>query len=174
MGLYVDSIQSALHTNRYDLLNPDETARAKVIRYQLNSQTREELSELQGIEYSSIGNIFADMEVNLLPKILALIGQKHGHSEFYTTLLPVAPDLLSFINRKAIMVEERAKNTSKASDITAQIAALTQQLSIISDKNDQIDKRLALIELEDGDSKQTTVVERGKERSGGEKRQRIN
>ena len=82
---------------------PHAAGRAKVIKYQLNSLMRKKLCELQGVEYSSIGYIFVDMEVNLLPHILALIGRVHGHSEFYTSLLPVAPDLLSFIDRKAML-----------------------------------------------------------------------
>ena len=56
--------------------------------------------------------------------------------------------------------------------ITSQIAALTQQAAALTNKNDQIDKRLALIKL--GDSKQTAVVDDGKECGGGEKRQRVN
>jgi len=113
------------------------------------------------------------MDVNLLPHILALIGREHGHSEFYTSLLPVAPSLMSFINRKAILEEERAKNLSRAAILRQQADALIRQASIISAKNDQIDKRLALIGL--GDSKQAVVNDGGKEGGGGgEKRQRIN
>lgn len=74
---------------------------------------------------------------------------------------------MSFINREAILVEERAKNLSRAAILRQQADALIRQASIISAKNDQIDKRLAL--MESGDSKQTDVVEGG----GGEKRQRI-
>jgi len=144
--------------------NPEAAGRAKVIKYQLDSLTRKKLCELQGVEYSSIGYIFADMEVNLLPKILALIGRVHCHSEFYTSLLPVAPDLLSFINRKAILEEEKAKNSAQIAELISQAAALTN-------KNDQIDKRLALIDS--GNDKQT-AVDGGKDGGGGEKRQRIN
>ena len=147
--------------------NPGAAGKAKVIRSHLNSQILKKHCQLQGIEYSH-GNLFADIEPVLLPRILALIRREHGHSEFYTSLLPVAPDLMSFINREAILVEERAKNLSRAAILRQQADALIRQASIISAKNDQIDKRLAL--MESGDSKQTDVVEGG----GGEKRQRVN
>jgi len=165
---HAKALKDACKENR--LSSTKAAGRAKVIKYQLDSQKRKKLSELQGIEYSSIGNLLADIEVNLLPQILALIGREHGHSEFYSSLLPLAPDLLSFINREAILEEERAKNTLQAANITSQIAALTQQLSSISTKNDQIDKRLALIKL---GSKQMAVVDEGKDGGSGEKRQRI-
>ena len=169
--MHAEALNDACKENRLSS-NPEAAGRAKVIKYQLNSINRKKLCELQGIEYSSIGNILKDIEVHLLPQILALIGREHGHSEFYTSLLPVAPDLLSFINREAILEKERAKNTLQVADITSQIAALTQQAAALTNKNDQIDKRLALIKL--GDSKQTAVVDDGKECGGGEKRQRVN
>ena len=137
--------------------------RAKVIKYQLDSQKRMELCQLQGIEYSSIGNIFADIEVNLLPKILALIGEKHGQSQLYTALLPTAPDLMSFIDRKAMLKDERARKA-------VQMKELTRQLAVLAAEDDQLNKRLVLIEL--GDTKQAAMD--GGEGSGWEKRQRIN
>ena len=82
-----------------------DAGRTKVIKYQLDSRKRKELSQLQGVEYSSIGNLFADIEPNLLPRILALIGNERGQSELYTALIQTAPDLLSYIDRKALIME---------------------------------------------------------------------
>ena len=96
-------INSACTENRRR--NPDGIGRAKVIRYHLNSQTLKELCQLQGIEYSA-GSIFADIEPALLPKILALIGNKPGQSELYKALIHTAPDLLSYIDRKALINKE--------------------------------------------------------------------
>ena len=53
---------------------------------------------MQGIEYSSIGNLLADIDPILLPDIIALIGEEHGHNELYNALLPTAPDLMSCVN----------------------------------------------------------------------------
>ena len=146
----IGRIDSAIKVNKRGG-SSRETGREKVIKYQLNSQEREEMCRLQYVKYSSEDNMFADVEPKLLPKILALIGERHGQSEFYTSLLPVAPVLLSFIDRKAMI-----------KDI---IKSLTSDL-------DKMNNRLALIELED--SKQ--AVGNGdsiKEGGGGEKRQRM-
>jgi len=149
-------IKDACEMNRNS--NP---GREKVINYQLNSQTRKKLCELQGIEYIN-GNIFADIEPILLPKILALIGERHGQSELYTALIPTAPDLLSYIDRKAML-------KSAVTEKEEEIAALTQQLSLLNAKKDELSKRLDL--LESGDTMQSGVGE-GDEGMGSNKRQR--
>ena len=158
------ALNDACKENKLCSSNPEAAGRVKVRRYQLNTLMRKKLCELQSVEYSSVGNIFADMEVNLLPHILALIGRVRGQSEFYTSLLPVAPSLMSFINRKAILEEEKAKNSAQIAELISKAAALTN-------KNDQIDKRLALIDS--GNGKQM-AVDGGKDGGGGKKRQRIN
>jgi len=104
---------------------PRAAGRAKVIRSQLNSQNRKELCELQGIEYIP-GSIFANVEPVLLPDILALIcWHGHGRSELYRALVLTAPDLLSCIDRKALIkdtftrveaVEDRVGGKRQRSD----------------------------------------------------------
>ena len=94
--------------------------REKVIKYQLNSQKRKSLCQLQGIEYSF--NIFADIDPILLPNIIALIGDRHGQSELYTALIPTAPDLLSYIDRKAFIDRAVAKNEAKAAVLSHECA----------------------------------------------------
>ena len=125
--------------------NRANASRTKVIKYQLDSQKRKELCHIQGVQYSSIGNLFADIEPILLPNILALIGSRHGQSELYTALIPTAPDLLSYIDRKALLDDKMATNT-------AQITALNQQVSILTAENDLLRKRREMIGI--GDSKQ--------------------
>ena len=150
----LEHIDSATQLNRQHH-SSRATGRAKVINYQLNSQNRKELSELQGIEYSSIGGIFADIEPKLLPTILAQIGEEHGQSEFYTSLLPVTPYLMSIIDKKAMIKDSMAKHAAKIKEHTAAY--------------DELNRRLILIEL--GDSKQAAVGG-GREGDSGEKRQR--
>lgn len=115
-------------TNR----NYEATGRAKVINYQLNSQTRKELCHLQGVKYSSIGNLFAEIEPLLLPRILALIGREHGHSEFYTSLIPIVPGLMSYIDRRAL--------------ISRDIAAIEATLAELTKKRDELHNRRACME----------------------------
>lgn len=149
-----------------DSRNSHAAGRAKIIKYQLNSQTRRRFCELQGVDYCADDNMLVGVEPKLLPKILALVGKEHGQSEFYTSLLPVAPHLLSFIDRKAILNDEKDRNLAK-------VAALTRQLSYFNSKINLINERLALIELENNQLEDDEVQDDGKEGSCGEKRQRI-
>ena len=158
-------ILSALQINRSNR-NPTTAARGKIIKYLLNSQYRMKLCESHGVEYSAENNMLADIEPKMLPDILALIGEDHGQSEFYTSLLPVAPDLMSYINREALLRDEKDRNAVQRAQIVVQMKELTRQLADLAAEDDQIDKRLALIKL--GDSKETAVVD-----GGGEKRQRM-
>jgi len=139
--------------------NPGFAAvREKVIKCQLNSTTRKELCRLQGIEYCSIGTLFADIEPVFLPEVLSLIGSRHGQSEFYTALIPMVPDLMSSVDTSGMMKDEMVKNEAHAKDLAVQIAELTRQLEALSTKNDQLSRRLAARE-ESGDSRQSTIEE---------------
>ena len=135
----LESIREACWDNRSD--SPHAVGRDKIIKYQLNSTRRKKLCELQGIEYTS-GNVFADIKPNLLPNILALIGDGHGQSELYTALVSTAPDLLSYIDRKALLTDELSK--------------INDEYAIIRAKRIDLNKRLASLEL--GESKQSEVT----------------
>jgi len=140
--------------------NAHAVGREKVILYQLNSQIRKKLCELEGIEYSG-SNIFANIEPVLLPKILALIGSRHGQSELYSALIPTAPDLLSYIDRKTMLNSILAKNTTLAASLRTEherkVAALeaeySSQTTRLTAQNIEVINRLKLIEL--GDRKQS-------------------
>jgi len=152
--------------------------KAKVIGSHLNSQTLKRLCNLQGIEYS-YSNIFADIEPILLPDILTLISSENGLSELYTALIQTAPDLLSYIDRKALIQDVMAKNTARAADLSdefqskvveyhtefeRQMAALkavhegktaaleteySYQTSRLTTENNELSNRLSLIDLGD-------------------------
>ena len=148
------------------------TGREKVIEYQLNSQSRKDLCRLQGIEYCSIGNLFLDVEPTLLPRILALIRNRHGHGEFYASLIPMVPDLMSHVDTSGMIKDEMAKNEAHDNDLVAQIAELTRQRAALSAKNDQLSRRLAA--KQSGDSHHSTIEEGSGETAAesGKKRQR--
>ena len=57
----IGQINSAIMINKNNPSSRHAAGRAKVIRYQLNSQKRKELCRLQGVEYSSIGNLFVEL-----------------------------------------------------------------------------------------------------------------
>ena len=168
--------EAATRLNRLHHLSSHAAGRAKVIEYQLNSQKRKLLCQLQGIEFS-YSNIFADIEPILLPNVIALIGERqvrhgerHGQSELYTALIHTAPDLLSYVDRRALLKEEKDRNAVQRAQIAKQVEELTRQLDVLVAEDDRLNNRLALIEL--GDRK-ASVVDGGKENSSGEKRQRI-
>ena len=143
---------------------PEAVGMSKVITYHLNSQTMETLCQLQGIEQPP-GHIFADIEPVLLPKILALIGNEHGQSEMYKALIHTSPDLLSYIDRKALIKDTLAKvearGTAKVAEYEQKIEALKAKLlaetTRLTAQKVDLSSRLALI---DSDIKQT-VVEKG-------------
>ena len=143
-------VNSACRVN----MNSTNPGRTKVIRSHLNSQTLKKLCDHQGINYS-YGDIFADIEPVLLPRILASIGYENGLSELYTALLSTAPDLLSYIDRKALIRDIMARNEAHAAALAAEcerkIAVLKNQLlsetSHITAENNGLSNRLALIEL---------------------------
>jgi len=134
---------------------------AKVIHYQLHSQRMELLCRFQGIEYSP-GNIFAGIEPVLLPKILALIGNKHGQSELYTALIHTAPELLSYIDRKALIRNALANVEANFNGLSAdyeravtwyerKVAAIKieylNRISHLGAQKANLGSRLALLEL---------------------------
>jgi len=167
----IEHINSAVKLNKLHQ-SFHAAGRAKVIKYQLNNQNRKEACQLQGIEYLSIGNLFANIEPILLPRILALIGREHGQSEFYAALIPMVPDLMSYVDTSGMIKDEMAKNEAHDNDLVAQIAELTRQRAALSAKNDQLSRRLAA--KQSGDSHHSTIEEGSGETAAesGKKRQR--
>jgi len=104
-------------------LNGDDepSCRMKVINFMLNSRKRKDICTLQGIDNPS--NIFTDIEpVTLLPNVLALIGNEHGQSELYTALKPTAPELLAYIDRKAMIQDAMANIAARKSTLSDEYA----------------------------------------------------
>ena len=118
--------------------------------------------------------MFADIEpVALLPNILALISGNHGQSKLYTAIVPLAPDLLSFIDRKALLKDTMAQNVADINELAAehahQVAALkaklaaldknfTQQHNLLTVKGSEFERRLACMDAKD-DSQSKIVHE---------------
>ena len=129
---------------------PGAVGRAKVIHSQLNSETRKQYCQWQGINENSCGNMFADIDqVALLPNILAMISGNHGQSELYTALVPLAPDLLSFIDRKALLKDTLAQNAADIAELAAEYA---RQVAALNSKGSEFERRLACMEVEESSS----------------------
>ena len=137
-------INAAISINKMHRRNSHAAGQAKAVETQLNSQKRIGLSRLQGVDYS-YESIFANIEPVLLPEVLALTGGKHGQNEFYRMLLATAPDLLSIVNRKAVIKQQMAVNSAKIASLTAQYL---RETSALTDKNLQLNQELTSIESE--------------------------
>ena len=107
--------------------NEGSPGRAKVIKTQLDSERRAELSELQGVNQS----LYSEIDPLHLPEVLALVGNHHGQEEFYVALKASIAGVISIVNEKeglkkqweyhnAIVSEHRAKMDA----IEARIAAI--------------------------------------------------
>ena len=129
-----------------------------------------------------------------MPQILALIGDRHGQSELYTALIPTAPDLLSYIDRRAILNDVLAKNTARETSLSKEykhklaecqaeyerkMASLKTEYSYETSRltahNVEVNNRLELIDL--GDKKQLLGGKgegnEGTSRTSSSKKQRI-
>jgi len=162
-----EHIRSAIQINN---TSSHSAGRSKVIKYQLNSQGRKELCELQGIEYLP-GSNFADIEPALLPRILALIGRRHGQSGFYTSLIPMVPELMSCVDTSGMMKDLMVKNEARDNELAKQMAELARQRAALSAKNDQLSRRLAARESS-GDSRHSAIVERTGETAAESRKKR--
>ena len=107
--------------------NDGSPGRAKVIQTQLDSERREELSEIQGVNQS----LYSEIDPLHLPEVLALVGNHHGQEEFYVALKASIAGVISIVNEipflkkqweyhNAIVSEHRAKMDA----IEARIAAI--------------------------------------------------
>ena len=107
--------------------NPKAAARAKVIKSQLHSGRRAELAELQGVRQS----LYREISPLHLPEVLALVGLYHGQSELYLATKSSIAGVISTVNRKQCLQQQRAHHEAaiahhrtKVETIDAEIEAM--------------------------------------------------
>ncbi len=110
----------------------EAVGRAKVIETQLNSCVRAVLAELQGADHS----VYSTIDPLLLPEVLSLIYRKHWRREFHLALSSSIMALLSTVNVKVCIQQERAHHEAKIAEHAAIIAELDTKLAAI-DSSDQ-------------------------------------
>ena len=93
-------VDSALDINKQNEGKSHAAGRAKIIATQLNSTTRRELYQLQGIEYS-YSTMFASIDPVLLPELIALSSSEHGQNELYRILIAAGPHLITLIDKES-------------------------------------------------------------------------
>ena len=123
-----------------NLLRHSEAAgRMKVIQTQLHSAKRTELAEVQGVNHS----LYSEIDPLHLPEVLALVGNHHGQGEFYVALKSSIAGLMSTVNRKQFLKQERARHKAIIAEHRAIIArhsakveAIESEIAAIEDGED--------------------------------------
>jgi len=99
---------------------PEEAGREKVIQSQIHSVKRAELARLQGVHQS----LYSEINPLYLPEVLALAGRHHGQGELYVALKSSIAGVISTVNRKQCLQQQRAYHKAKLEAIEAEIAAI--------------------------------------------------
>ena len=103
----------------------------KVILMQLQSALRAKLAELQGVQQS----IYSEIDPLHLPEVLSKICRRYGMTELYAALKSSLLELISTVNRKAYLLQERdicVDTRDKLNAVfNAKIAVLNAKLAAI-------------------------------------------
>mmetsp|Transcript_17192 Transcript_17192/g.24322 ORF Transcript_17192/g.24322 Transcript_17192/m.24322 type:complete len:444 (+) Transcript_17192:144-1475(+) len=107
--------------------NPAAAARAKVIKSQLHSGVRAELADLQGVSQS----VYSEINPLHLPEVIALVGKNHGQGELYAALKSSIAGVISTVNRKQCLQQEKAYYNAKIAEYRAKVEEVEAELATI-------------------------------------------
>ena len=65
-----------------------------------------------------------DIEPVLLPEVLSLVGKRHGQNELYRMLTATAPDLVSIVNREAILKQRISVLTAELHELNKELVSI--------------------------------------------------
>jgi len=99
---------------------PEEAGREKMIQTQLHSVKRAELARLQGVNQS----LYSEINPLHLPEVLSLMSRRHGQGELYVALKSSIAGVVSTVNRKQCLHQQRAYHKAKLEAIETEIAAI--------------------------------------------------
>ncbi|KAK1735807.1 leucine-rich repeat protein [Skeletonema marinoi] len=111
--------------------DPEEAGREKVIQTQLNSVERAELVALQGVDCSL--SLYSEIDPLYLPEVLELVQEYHGMSELYVALKSSAPGLISIVNRKEYILQQRAYHAALVAEHAGIVDDLDAELAVIEE-----------------------------------------
>ena len=100
----------------------EAAGREKVIWTQLESEARAELAELQGVNHS----VYSEIDPLHLPEVLALVGRRLGQKELYIALRSSIAGLISTVNRKECIIQQRDYHLAKAKQLDDELAAINE------------------------------------------------
>ena len=117
--------------------NPAAAARAKVIKTQLDSGKRADLAELQGVSQS----VYSEINPLHLPEVIALVGKNHGQGELYVTLKSSIAGVISTVNRKQCLEQEKAYYNAKIAEYRAKVEEVEAEIATIIKNEPRSNKR---------------------------------
>jgi hypothetical protein len=91
-----------------------------VIWTQLNSERRAELAKLQGVDRS----LYSEINPLHLPEVLTLVGLRHGQEELYVALKSSIAGVISTVNRKECIQQQRDYYAAKLEELDTELATI--------------------------------------------------
>ncbi len=120
-------IKMATMVNLRNIRNQEAAGKAKVLQFQLHSDRRAVLSELQGVTQS----IYSEINPLHLPEVLALASQHHGQGELYTALKSTIAGVISTVNREQCLKQQRVYHNAIIAEHMAKVDAIDAELAAI-------------------------------------------
>jgi len=118
-----DCIDDATRINSRTSGNLEAAGREKVIKTQLHSETRSKLAELLGVNHS----VYSEIDPLHLPEVLTLIHRFHGQGELYVALLSSIAGVISTVNLKKCIQQERAYHAAKVEELDAKLSLMEER-----------------------------------------------
>ena len=103
--------------------DPDRAGKVKVIQTQLNCDRRSALCSLLDVNHS----VYSEIDPLYLPEVLSMIGHNHNQGEVYAALSSSIMALLSTVNVKKCLQQERAYHAAKVKELDAKLILLAEE-----------------------------------------------
>ena len=118
--LVQNQIYEATRINERCNSNAEAAGREKMIQFQLHSDRRSTLAELQKVHQS----VYSEISPIYLPELLSLVGPSHGQGELFAAVKSSIAVLMSIVNRKKRIKVARDYFLARAEQLTAEPAAI--------------------------------------------------
>jgi len=130
-------INKAAHINAENGNDAEAAGKEKVIETQLHSVKRAELARLQGVTRS----FYSEINPLHLPEVLALAGRHHGQGELYVALKSSIAGVISTVNRKQWLQQQRAHHNAIIAEHRTKVGSIEAELAAIeaADGPDAVD-----------------------------------
>eukprot|EP00984_Skeletonema_dohrnii_P015255 scaffold6547_cov141-Skeletonema_dohrnii-CCMP3373.AAC.8 len=120
-------INKATQINAQNENDVEAAGKEKVIETQLHSVKRAELAELQGVTRS----FYSEINPLHLPEVLALAGRHHGQGELYVALKSSIAGVISTVNRKQWLQQQRAHHNAIIAEHRTKVESIEAELAAI-------------------------------------------